>query len=60
MNLAARISIAIEIEEIDNGCAVHVDELAEAVSFVLRAEYGQHNYESFINTLNKHLYPHGK
>jgi hypothetical protein len=45
------------LDQFDELC---VDEFAEAVALILRTGYGQHNYESFINTLNKHLYPHGK
>ena len=58
MKVAAHISLALE--EFENVGGVCVTELAEAVSIILRTEYGEHNYELFINTLNKHLYPYGK
>jgi L-rhamnose mutarotase len=35
---------------------VHVDVFAHAVAFILKAEYGHHNYNTFIESLNKHLY----
>lgn len=58
MKVAAHISIALE--EFENVGGVCVHELAEAVSIILRTEYGEHNYESFINTLTQNLYPYGK
>jgi L-rhamnose mutarotase len=51
LNLAARI--AIQMDEYEN---VHVDVFAHAVAFILKAEYGHHNYNTFIESLNKHLY----
>ena len=58
MKVAAHISLALE--QFENVGGVDVDELAEAVAWILRTEYGTHNYERFINTLTQNLHPHGK
>ena len=51
LNLAARIAIQMdEYKEVD------VQTFADAVAFILKAEYGHHNYNTFIESLNKHLY----
>lgn len=50
LNLAARI--AIQMDEYET---VDVYVFAHAVAFILKAEYGRHNYESFNNTLNQYL-----
>ena len=51
LNLAARIAIQMdEYKEVD------VETFAHAVAFILKAEYGHHNYNTFMQSLNKHLY----
>lgn len=48
LNLAARISMEL-------GENLDVQDFAHAISIILKAEYGRHNYESFNNTLNQYL-----
>jgi hypothetical protein len=55
MKLAAHLGDALQQYD-----SLHVDEFAEAIAWILRTEYGKHNYQSFINTLTQNLYPHGK
>jgi len=51
LNLAARFSIQMdECKEVD------VATFAHAVAFILKAEYGHHNYDTFVQSLNQHLY----
>ena len=50
LNLAARFSIQMECKEVD------VETFAHAVAFILKSEYGHHNYYNFIQSLNKHFY----
>jgi len=51
LNLAARI--AIQMDEYEN---VDVETFAHAVAFILKAEYGHHNYNTFMQSLNSHFY----
>ena len=51
LNLSARI--AIQMDEYEN---VNVDVFAHAVAFILKSEYGHHNYYNFIQSLNSHFY----
>lgn len=51
LNLAARFSI--QMDEYEN---VDVETFAHAVAFILKSEYGHHNYYNFIQSLNKHFY----
>lgn len=48
LNLAARISMEL-------GENLDVQDLAHAISIILKAEYGRHNFELFNNTLNQYL-----
>ena len=51
LNLAARIAIQMdEYKEVDVETFVH------AVAFILKAEYGHNNYDTFVQSLNQHLY----
>jgi hypothetical protein len=51
LNLAARI--AIQMDEYEN---VDVQTFAHAVAFILKSEYGHHNYYNFIQSLNSNFY----
>ena len=51
LNLAARI--AIQMDEYEN---VNVATFAQAVAFILKSEYGHHNYYNFIQSLNEQFY----
>jgi hypothetical protein len=48
LNLAARISMEL-------GENLDVQDFAHAISIILKAEYGRHNFELFNNTLNQYL-----
>lgn len=51
LNLAARFSIQMdECKEVD------VETFAHAVAFILKSEYGHHNYYNFIQSLNEQFY----
>ena len=51
LNLAARFSIQMdECKEVD------VATFAQAVAFILKSEYGHHNYYNFIQSLNAQFY----
>jgi len=52
LNLAARISMQL-------GENLDVQDFAHAISIILKAEYGRHNFELFNNTLNQYLNNHG-
>lgn len=49
--VAALISSAIETDD----DSLHVEDFAKAVALVMRNDYGAHNYNAFINTLNTQL-----
>jgi hypothetical protein len=51
LNLSARIAI-----QMDNYENVDVATFARAVAFILIAEYGHHNYNTFVQSLNSHFY----
>jgi len=49
--------IDMHIKQIED--SMHVDTFAQAVAIVLAAEYGEHNYQLFIDTLTKKLNSYG-
>jgi hypothetical protein len=49
LNLSARISLQL-------GENLHVDEFAVAIAIILKSDYGEHNYNTFTQTLNNNLY----
>ena len=49
--------IDMHIKQIED--SMHVDTFAQAVAIVLAAEYGEHNYQLFIDTLTKKLSSYG-
>lgn len=49
--------IDLHMKQIDE--SMHVDTFAKAVAIVLAAEFGEHNYQLFIDTLTKKLNSYG-
>ena len=45
--------IDMHIKQIED--SMHVDTFAQAVAIVLAAEFGEHNYQLFIDTLTKKI-----